>query len=339
MAPKYGTLDRMNRRELFQMTLGSALGVSKCQGGREPDRPPIPTGVEAFDNLYNGLPLGSLAVIDGEIKAGKTTLAMNIAKHAALEAKRPVLYMVQGFSTQTLFGQMASSRAGVDWVDVAEGKLSEEEGTRFEKASRELASAPLIIDDMPALEDDEIAERIAAWAEKNPCGLAIVDHIRRETAKAVDRCSRAMKAVAVRTGAAVLAASWDAPLWDLERLIDGVGTSHADFNWRLFRWWCLDNRQYSREDAYLSIYDERTGDERVRIHCRLDERARRLRSVGPEPTRSSIRKERLRDPSGTVYHRILKAGEEPPPGARVHYVSGLDPAAEGISWESSSWEG
>ena len=335
---KYGTLYRMNRRVLLQMTLGSAcaVGAPGCVSAGE--RRPIRTGIEAFDTLHKGLPLGSLSVIHGDMKAGKTTLAMNIAEHVAVEEKRPVLYLVQSFSAQTLFGQIASSRAGVDWLDVAEGKLREGEGDRFEVASREIASAPLTIDDMPALEDEEITERIGAWAEKNPAGLAIVDHIRRETAKAVDRCSQAMKAVAVRTGTAVFATSWDAPLWDDTRMIDGVGTSHADFAWRLFRWWCVDNRQYSREDAYLSICDERTGENRVRMHCRLDEKARRLGFIGREPTVSSLREERLRHPSGTVYHRILKPGEEPPAGARVVYFSGVDETAEGISWDSSSWE-
>ena len=339
MAMKYGTLYRMNRRELLQMTIGSACSVGAPECASAGEHRPIRTGIEAFDNLHKGLPLGSLSVIHGDPKAGKTTLAMNIAEHVAVEEKRPVLYLVQSFSAQTLLGQIVSSRAGVDWLDVAEGKLREGEGARFEVASREIASAPLTIDDMPALEDEEITERIAAWAEQSPCGLAIVDHIRRGSAKEVDRCSQAMKTTAVSTGAAVLATSWPAPGWDDSRSIDGVGTSHADFSWRLYRFWCLDDRLYPRDEGYLTIYDERTGDMRVRMRLRLDERLRRFRFIEQEPTSSSIRKERLRQPVSKVYYRILKAGEEPPPGAQVRYVSGVNPAAEGRAWESPSWEG
>ena len=90
------------------MTLGSACAVVKPESVPAGERRPVPTGVEAFDNLYRGLPLGSLAVIYGDLKAGKTTMTMNIAEHAALEEKRPVLYVIQDFSARPC---LARSRA------------------------------------------------------------------------------------------------------------------------------------------------------------------------------------------------------------------------------------
>src|SRR5271154_5307985 len=139
----------MNRRELLQVNLGSALPTQQHSSGAAVEQPPIRTGLEQFDRLTGGLPPGSLTTFCGHYQGGRTTMAMNVAEHVAIEGKRPVLYLIQTFSAATLFGQIASSRAGVDWLDVAEGKLSAEESIRFQAASRELSGATLLIDDTP----------------------------------------------------------------------------------------------------------------------------------------------------------------------------------------------
>jgi len=267
---------------------------------------------------------------------------MNIAEHVAVDEKRPVLYLLQAFNAQTLFGQIASSRARVDWLDVAEGKLTAEETERFQAASRELGASSLKIDDMPHLEDAEIVERIESWAGDHPGGLAVVDHLERDTVSAVDRCSQALKSAAVRTGAAVFATAWHELVDDDQCAQRGAGVSHADFSWHLFRWWCSSSNLYPRDEVNLIIHDERTGEQRLSLDTRLDEKFRRFRVVGARSCCPSLREERTKHPSGMVYHRILKPGEEPPPGSRLVCLSGVDPeleitAWEG-SWESSRWE-
>jgi len=62
----------MNRRELLQMTLSSALTTGKPASAAA-ERNPIRTGIEPFDNLTGGLPPGSLTVLYGHYKGGKTT--------------------------------------------------------------------------------------------------------------------------------------------------------------------------------------------------------------------------------------------------------------------------
>src|SRR5215471_614832 len=67
-------------------------------GAKQTDSRPIRTGIKEFDDLTSGLPPGSLTVLSGQWKSGKTTLAMNLAEEAALEQGRPVLYLVQRLS-------------------------------------------------------------------------------------------------------------------------------------------------------------------------------------------------------------------------------------------------
>jgi KaiC/GvpD/RAD55 family RecA-like ATPase len=326
----------MNRRELLQVTLGSALTTQQRSSGAAVERTPIRTGLPQFDSLTGGLLAGSLTTFCGHYQGGRTTMAMNVAEHVAIEGKRPVLYLVQTFSAATLFGQIASSRAAVDWLDVAEGKLSAEESARFEVASRELSASALLIDDTPELEDAEIVERIERWSREHPGGLAIVDHISRDSNREIARCSQTLKAAAVRTGAAIIAA-WQSPD-DTGRQVQGVGVSHADFAWYFFRGWRSCSDLHLRHEVILSVFDERTTEERLVLYLWFHERLRRFHLVAEKPPGLSLRKKRLGRPADLVCYRILKPEEETPPGARILYMRECDLESAIAKWNSRPGE-
>jgi KaiC/GvpD/RAD55 family RecA-like ATPase len=326
----------MNRRELLQVTLGSALTTQQHSSGAAVEQTPIRTGLEQFDNLTGGLPPGSLTTFCGHYQGGRTTMAMNVAEYVAIEGKRPVLYLVQKFSAATLFGQIASSRAAVDWLDVAEGKLSAEGFGWFQIASRDLAVSALQIDDTPELDDAEVVERIERWSREHPGGLAIVDHINRGSNREIARCSQVLKAVAVRTGAAIVAA-WQAPD-DTGRQVQGVGLSHADFAWYFFRGWRTCSDLHLRHEVILSVFDERTTEERLVLYLWFHERLRRFHLVAEKPPGVSLRKKRLGRPADLVCYRILKPEEEAPPGARVVFMRESDLEAAIAKWNSRPGE-
>jgi len=285
----------MNRRDLFRC-LPAAL-ASRVLGSAKPtERKPIPTGFREFDDLTGGLPPGSLTVLVGNSESGRTTLAMNVSEHVALNESRPVLYLIQTDSKESFSRQIACSRARVDWLDCAEGQLTLEEEDQFERAKKDLGSSALLIDDTPELEDAEIVERITVWAREHPFGLAVVDHVAHNTFRTMARCSQALKSVAVRTGAAVLATRWRDMFQegheagpDAECDESGVGRSHADYTWNLYRPWCHRGDLHPREEARLNIIDWRTKEHRLALELRLDEELRRFSVVGMNECCPSLR--------------------------------------------------
>jgi KaiC/GvpD/RAD55 family RecA-like ATPase len=333
----------MNRRDIFRFL--PAVLATRLMGGatQEIDSSPIRTGIGEFDNVAGGLPPGSLTVLYGQQKAGKTTLAMNVAEHVAVEERRPVLYLVQRFSAQTFFEQINCSRARVDFLDFAERKLSGEDAKRYEAARGDVLATRLEIDDSPHLSQEEVIQRIGLWSRKHPGGIVVVDHVDgSETERSADNWSHALKSVATRTGCAILATSYL-----IEVSLEGeageapVSLSHADFGWQLLRWWCWSESEYPRDEANLSITDHRTGEHRLSLDVRLDETMRRFRVVSMRPTCTSLREARRCYPSGTVFHKLLARGEEPPPGAqRVIYHEGIDihPEPSPQMWCSNSVE-
>ena len=51
----------------------------------------LPTGFSDLDNMTSGLQDGDLVIIAGRPSMGKTVFGVNIAEHAALKAKNPLL--------------------------------------------------------------------------------------------------------------------------------------------------------------------------------------------------------------------------------------------------------
>jgi replicative DNA helicase len=77
----------MNRRDLFRF-LPAALTTRLSRGQTREIPSPIRIGLNEVDELMGGLPPGSLAVLYSHHQGGKTTLAINIAEHVAIEERR-----------------------------------------------------------------------------------------------------------------------------------------------------------------------------------------------------------------------------------------------------------
>jgi replicative DNA helicase len=74
----------------------------------------VPTGFKALDNLLAGLQPSDLIVLASRPSMGKSTLAMNIAHHVALEQKRSVLVFSLEMSKEQLVDRLLAAEAGID---------------------------------------------------------------------------------------------------------------------------------------------------------------------------------------------------------------------------------
>ena len=69
----------------------------------------LPTGYDQLDQMTAGLQKGDLVIVAGRPSMGKTSLAMNIAEHAAISARVPVAIFSMEMSAEQLSFRMISS--------------------------------------------------------------------------------------------------------------------------------------------------------------------------------------------------------------------------------------
>ena len=111
----------------------------------------IPTGFLDLDKQLAGLQKADLIILAGRPSFGKTSLALDIARHAAVNEKVPVGIFSLEMSKQQLVERLIAAEANVDLWRLRTGQLSDEgmdnDFDKIGKALDLLSMAPIFIDD------------------------------------------------------------------------------------------------------------------------------------------------------------------------------------------------
>ncbi len=136
------------------------------------------TGLKDLDALTSGLQSSDLIIVAGRPSMGKTTLVMNMAEHAAIESKLPVLVYSMEMPADSLAMRMMSSLGRIDQHRVRTGQLNDDDWPRVTSAVHMLSEAPLFIDDTPGLSPAELRARSRRlMREHGQLGLIVVDYL------------------------------------------------------------------------------------------------------------------------------------------------------------------
>ena len=145
----------------------------------------ISTGFTDLDKLTTGLHPGEMIVIAARPSVGKTSLAMNIAEHVALDLKLPVGVFSLEMSAESLVLRMLCSRARVNLRSIREGFMAERDFPKLTNVSGKLAGAPLIIDDTAGLSILQLRAKARRMHQQHGIKLFVIDYLQllRSTAK------------------------------------------------------------------------------------------------------------------------------------------------------------
>ncbi|HXK40171.1 MAG TPA: replicative DNA helicase, partial [Candidatus Paceibacterota bacterium] len=138
----------------------------------------VPTGFTELDNRLAGLQKSDLIIIAARPSMGKTSLALDIARNAAVKYGKTVGIFSLEMSAQQLVDRMLATQAQVDGWALRTGKLkNDEEFDRISDALNHLSQAKIFIDDQPA--NNIIKMRSTARRLKSEHGLdlIIVDYL------------------------------------------------------------------------------------------------------------------------------------------------------------------
>ena len=116
----------------------------------------VRTGFKDLDTLTTGLQKSDLVIIAARPSIGKTSLALNIAEHAAVREGRTVGIFSLEMSKEQLVLRLLSSVANIDSQRLRTGFLEEMDFTRLAPAMNSLAEAPVFIDDTPNISTMEL---------------------------------------------------------------------------------------------------------------------------------------------------------------------------------------
>ncbi len=176
----------------------------------------IATGFTDFDHQTSGLQKSDLIIVAGRPAMGKTSFAMNIAQHVAIKKKLPVAVFSMEMSDEQLAMRLISSLSKVNLQNVRTGNIKDDDWDKITNAVSELESAPLFIDQTPALSPPELRTRVRRlMREQGQLGLVVIDYLqlmqvtgnKENRVNEVSEISRSMKSLAKEMNVPIVALS------------------------------------------------------------------------------------------------------------------------------------
>ncbi len=178
----------------------------------------VPTGFPLLNRKLAGLQKSDLVILAARPSFGKTTLALDFARHAAL-AGVPVGIFSLEMSKEQIVDRLLAAHAHVDLWRLRTGQLSVEgefdDFARLGQAIGELSEAPIYIDDSASNNIMGIRTMARRLQAEHGLGLVIIDYLQlMESSRYTDNrvqevsdISRSLKKLALELNVPVLALS------------------------------------------------------------------------------------------------------------------------------------
>jgi replicative DNA helicase len=181
-----------------------------------------PTGYLDLDALLSGLQKSALIVVGARPAMGKTSFALGMVAHAALEAHRPVLFFSLEMGNLELSQRLLCAEARVDSTKVRNGQLQEDDWKKISRAMGRLAEAPIWIDDNPNLTIMEIrAKARRLKSQIGDLGVIVIDYLQLMTGRSGAE-SRQVEVSELSRGLKILARELETPVVALSQLSRGL---------------------------------------------------------------------------------------------------------------------
>lgn len=203
-------------REVLAESFDRLDELSKQSGGLRG----IATGFPELDNATAGLQSGNLIILAARPGVGKTTLAMNIAQHAAINNKKNIGFFSLEMSVEELTDRLSVNVADIDAWRLKTGKLTEDEFTKLSTAYGILAEAPIYIDDTPASSILEMRTKARRLQVEYGLDMIIVDYL--QLARSRNLENRVQEVSEISQGLKNMARELKVPVLALSQLSRGV---------------------------------------------------------------------------------------------------------------------
>src|SRR5262245_28738304 len=179
----------------------------------------IRTGFGDLDTLTTGLQKSDLVILAARPSVGKTSLALNIAEHAAVHDKKSIGIFSLEMSKEQLVLRLLSSVASIDSQRLRTGFLEELDFARIAPAMNALSEAPVYIDDTPNITTMELRTKARRLQAEAGLDMVIVDYLQLMQSSTTSRdANRVQEVSEISRGLKALARELKVPVVALSQL-------------------------------------------------------------------------------------------------------------------------
>jgi len=141
----------------------------------------ITTGFTELDNLLSGFQKSDLIILGARPSVGKSSLALDFARAAALRGGAPVGFFSLEMSKEQLVDRLLCAESGVNLWKLRTGNLSDsptsDDFPRIGQAMGVLSEAKIFFDDTPGATVMQIRSKARRLQSEHGLGLIIIDYL------------------------------------------------------------------------------------------------------------------------------------------------------------------
>lgn len=188
----------------------------------------LKSGFNDFDKLTGGLQKSDLLILAARPAVGKTSLALNIAYHAALHEEATVAIFSLEMSRDQLMQRILATHTGVDMQKLRTGQIKDSDLQTITEALGVLSAMPIYIDDAPGATAMDVRSKCRRLQAETGIDLIIVDYLQLMQGSSKRDGNRVQEVSEISRGLKGLAREINVPVIALSQLSRAVEsrTSH-----------------------------------------------------------------------------------------------------------------
>lgn len=135
------------------------------------------TGFTDLNGVTSGLMPGQMIIVAARPSLGKSTFALDIARHVSIRDKIPSAFFSLEMGRQELMDKVFSAEAGIAFQHVKSGEMTDEDWDRLARRMPDIQSAPLFIDDTEDMTVMEIRAKARKLKQRHGIRLVVIDYV------------------------------------------------------------------------------------------------------------------------------------------------------------------
>ena len=178
----------------------------------------VPSGFMALDRVTLGWQPSDLVIIAARPSMGKTAFVLSMARNMAIDYESPVAFFSLEMSAVQLMMRLIVAETGLAGNDIKSGRLTPDQWRHLESATRPLGTAPLYIDDTPALSVFEFRSKARRLKMRHDIKIIVIDYLQLMTGNQDSKGNREQEVAFISRTLKAIAKELNVPMIALSQL-------------------------------------------------------------------------------------------------------------------------
>jgi replicative DNA helicase len=202
----------------INLLISEAIKQIEEAGKRTDNLSGIPSGFTRLDGITSGWQRSDLIIVAARPSMGKTAFVLSMTRNMAIDHKCAVAIFSLEMASLQLVNRLISAESELPSSMIRNGKLTNEEWKQLDHKIKPLETAPIFIDDTPAISIFELRAKCRRLKKQHDIQVVIIDYLQLMTGPPDTRGNREQEVSIISRSLKSLSKELNVPVIALSQL-------------------------------------------------------------------------------------------------------------------------